>query len=635
MFDLERLHNIFPDTPWALSVQFSPDDVFLAVGYNRGVQIFRADTGQLVHDLRHDSPSDSGSNLVRVIRFSTDGRTLAAGGGDGKILIWDIESSRVLHTFVDTGSPIRCMDISKDSGLLIAGSEDHIKFVAVDARDGVMLLDFPDCRLVGEIGDDDAHDDSVQSVAFSPSGRGLASASFDKTVKIWDISPTGQASFKRTFEGHEDMVICLCWSSDGCWIISGSKDRIFQVWDVESGCAHADDFAFGHIQDVIPPRYQPLESRPTIDPCSSRIASGVLDMAVTEKRFLQGTNSALLSGLWMCVISDAHLRDNGLPINFLPSAKKRFPILMGNEDRDWTAATLHVREVCMLKMLDELTDKPEWWWRKARDPEIVARWKGEAMAIDWASYRRHGDFTGAMADAQKADLYEKTGLIPVCDYSACAIKSDTVAAAFQGKVLDLVHPSLWPLIYGRTRVITTGSIDIQTCLDFCGQGKAISKPTPANAITKKDWPRFGNIANFPSLSLNFQWLPCDVAIDKDGGAMIHSYINNLHPGDRSELYKLIGEFIQESLPAWDIIYRWPKEFPFQRLRTDTVGPHCTVPDICSGGDVDSWYECDPTNRPLNEGEPNRGDDEAYDEGYDESSRGKLDKEWFDITRVGN
>ncbi|KAI8947768.1 hypothetical protein F4801DRAFT_559580 [Xylaria longipes] len=687
-FDLERLHNIFLSTVWTFCAQFSPDDEFIAVGCNRGVQILRTDTGQLVHDLKHDSLRDDLCDSVKAIRFFANGKTLAAGGDDGKITLWDISSSRVLHTFVDTGAPVSCIDISKDSSLLIAGSEDHIvrvwdcqskergaeirlrscvnslsvsqdqKIVAVGTADGVTLLDFPGCALIRDIGGDDAHDDLVRSLAFSPADRRLATSSLDKTVKIWDISPTGQANCLRTFEGHENIVTSVCWSSNGRWIISGSKDQSVRVWDAESGSAYA--VIRGHSNSV-------LSITSATEKCLF-VTTGadlgrfcIWSYSLRDTTQITSTREPADNQPWRS--EGSLLRPGyGLPIHFLPPAKKRFPVLMGNEDNDWTASTLHVREVCMLKMLDELTDKPE-WWRKAQDPEIAAKWKREAMAMDWASYRRHGDFTSAMADAciielqRKADLYEKTGLIPVYDYSACAIKSDTVAEALydklrlavlslesvpedqkdwhpgsQGKVLDLVHPSLWPLVYGRTRIITTGSIDVHNCLNSCGQGKVISKLTPADLIIKENWPRCGGVDDsFPSLSLNFQWLPCDVAIDRDGHAMIGSYINSLHPSNHLGLYKLIGEFIQQSLPAWDTIYRWPKEFPFQRLQTESVGPHCTTPGICGSGDGHLWCECVPTNRPLNEGEPGRGDDEADDEHYEESPRGQLDKEWFDNT----
>lgn len=51
----------------------------------------------------------------------------------------------------------------------------------------------------------------------------------------------------------------------------------------------------------------------------------------------------------------------------------------------------------MLKVVEDLTNKPE-WWLKCRDPRISDRWKSEMLAVDWTQYHRHADFTPAMTD---------------------------------------------------------------------------------------------------------------------------------------------------------------------------------------------------------------------------------------------
>lgn len=207
---------------------------------------------------------------------------------------------------------------------------------------------------------------------------------------------------------------------------------------------------------------------------------------------------------------------------------------------------------------------------------------------------------------RKANLYEKTGLIPVFDYSAAVVKSDSLmttdlvqqlkdaAALFENvadedkdwhpgskdQVLDLVHPSLWPLIYGRSRILLNKTITVDNCLDHCGMGEVAPVLAPEEAEKENTE---GNYSG------KFQWLPCDVSIT-DGKAKIDSYINNAHPRIHSSLYSVVEQFISKALPAWDLVYRWPKEFESQRIVEPGAAYTCIDNAHCA--------TCDPRAAPA-------------------------------------
>ena len=84
-----------------------------------------------------------------------------------------------------------------------------------------------------------------------------------------------------------------------------------------------------------------------------------------------------------------------------------------------------------------------------------------------------------------------------------------------GQVLDLVHPSLFPLVYGKSKVLAIGErvTTLQDCIDRAGEGSTVpepEKPLP-EAYGGRHWTR----SSLEPYSTRFQWLPCEVDITQD------------------------------------------------------------------------------------------------------------------------
>lgn len=80
----------------------------------------------------------------------------------------------------------------------------------------------------------------------------------------------------------------------------------------------------------------------------------------------------------------------------MPAAKDHFPITITNDGRDWTAKALLIRELCMLKVVEEITEKPD-WWSNIRNRDIARSWGKEILALDWSKHMKYADFTSSMA----------------------------------------------------------------------------------------------------------------------------------------------------------------------------------------------------------------------------------------------
>ncbi|GAC1579038.1 MAG: hypothetical protein NVS4B1_10040 [Ktedonobacteraceae bacterium] len=127
------------------------------------------------------------------------------------------------------------------------------------------------------------HSSRVTTLAWSPNGKWLASASYDKTVQVWDAS-NGRPLL--TYKEHRDRVNALAWSPDSIYLASASDDGTARVWHGFSGKPLVT--YYGHNGPVNALTWSPMLSYGNT--LSSQIASAGTDKTVHVWDASQGTH---------------------------------------------------------------------------------------------------------------------------------------------------------------------------------------------------------------------------------------------------------------------------------------------------------------------------------------------------------
>lgn len=158
---------------------------------------------------------------VWTVAYAPDGLTLASGGVDRLVRLWDIETGRLLRSLRGHTHDIRAAVFTSDGQTLCTGSEDRtIRLWNPETGEPTKLL-FT------------RYDHNVCSLSLSPDGLMLARGSHNKDIKIWEVT-TGTELMTLLGKDQYDhyWMPCVAFSPDGMHLASGSDIGKIKLWEV-------------------------------------------------------------------------------------------------------------------------------------------------------------------------------------------------------------------------------------------------------------------------------------------------------------------------------------------------------------------------------------------------------------------
>lgn len=225
-----------PDNIWDLA--FSPAGDRLASGGDDGVVLlWDVNRSSGSFGRRLDTPLAGHDGPVYALAFSPDGATLATGGADDLVILWNMAADTPLVrelARLGTNGTIDWAAFNPGQNWMTEPPIAQRSLTIWDIDEASPSFGQPVGKpLVG-------HQLSINSAVFSPDGKLLASAGYDKTIRFWDVDPastTFAQPIGSPIEGFAGTIFSVDFSPDGKLLASADYDRTIRLWNTDPDSA--------------------------------------------------------------------------------------------------------------------------------------------------------------------------------------------------------------------------------------------------------------------------------------------------------------------------------------------------------------------------------------------------------------
>ncbi|UYV80653.1 TBL1XR1 [Cordylochernes scorpioides] len=263
---IQRGGTEVPSNKDVTSLDWNSDGSMLATGSYDGYARIWTVEGKLISTLGHHK------GPIFALKWNKKGNYILSAGVDKTTIIWDANSGQCTQQFAFHTAPALDVDwqtntsfasCSTDQCIHVCklGSDKPIKTFTGHTNEVNAIKWDPQGNLLASCSDDvslkvwsmkqdtcihdlQAHIKEIYTIKWSPTGPGtnnpnmnliLASASFDSTVRLWDIE---RGTCLCTLTKHMEPVYSVAFSPDGKYLASGSFDRCVHIWSTQRMPGH-------------------------------------------------------------------------------------------------------------------------------------------------------------------------------------------------------------------------------------------------------------------------------------------------------------------------------------------------------------------------------------------------------------